>query len=223
MSNQEIIKYINQCRDKNIVDDVIKGELLKAGWAEGDVNEAFNSFLTSIQEATSQPWQTSEPKKLMISLIALIIFGFLALSVGVWGVLYYKKQQTYNENLDREYQWELLTVKNIRIQRQINLGQFKMFNSDGAEIKNQAAEKEIKIIKYTIKEGDTINGIFLKFGVDSTHIAAANPETVKLVMEDRPWKPAGEKHLGLIIKAGDVLDIPVPIQTKDSLLPTPNL
>jgi len=147
MSNQEIIKYINQCRDKNIVDDVIKGELLKAGWAEGDVNEAFNSFLTSIQEATSQPWQTSEPKKLMISLIALIIFGFLALSVGVWGVLYYKKQQTYNENLDREYQWELLTVKNIRIQRQINLGQFKMFNSDGAEIKNQAAEKEIKIIK----------------------------------------------------------------------------
>ena len=55
MPNQELINYIKECREKKSADDAIKSDLLKAGWAEGDVNEAFYFFSNSAQEIKKEP------------------------------------------------------------------------------------------------------------------------------------------------------------------------
>lgn len=82
MPNQGIIDYIKQCREKNIAEDVIKGELIKAGWGDGDVNEAFDSFLAPILKKTNNP-----PKTKMSFRERFLLWYAPFLSIGIFLII----------------------------------------------------------------------------------------------------------------------------------------
>jgi hypothetical protein len=44
MVQRELVNYIKQCKDVNMLDHVITAELRKQGWGEKDIKEAFSEY-----------------------------------------------------------------------------------------------------------------------------------------------------------------------------------
>ncbi|PIR70383.1 MAG: hypothetical protein COU46_01825 [Candidatus Niyogibacteria bacterium CG10_big_fil_rev_8_21_14_0_10_42_19] len=86
MPNQEVLNYIKESKASGASDDVIRTELIKAGWFEAEVNEALDAFST--QNPNIKPyWQSGESKRFKF-MIVMIIGAFLILGGGA-GAAYY--------------------------------------------------------------------------------------------------------------------------------------
>src|SRR3989344_509245 len=104
MSNQDLINYINQARVEGISDPRIKESLLKAGWNQTDIDDAF----VSRPDATMAPiTHSSSPeilKKTPIAKIAIIAILAILLISGTTGAFYYA---------DKQFNWGILVPKKI--------------------------------------------------------------------------------------------------------------
>lgn len=108
---QNLLDYVQKSRADGVSDEIIRGELIKAGWNPADIDLAIAStFSVDNYSATKSPYQrpSSEvnvpksissvhgksPKKIIIS---LVIFVLLVLSTGVYFALPKIKDYISNE------------------------------------------------------------------------------------------------------------------------------
>ena len=54
MAKRELVNYVKQCKDLNMLDHVIKEELVKQGWAEKDIKEAISQYDKEIAPFTTE-------------------------------------------------------------------------------------------------------------------------------------------------------------------------
>lgn len=108
MSNQQALDYIKQAKAAGMDDMQIKQELLKAGWQQLDIDEAFKSFagaqILSENISASKSINYVAPKKLPIfKLLFYSVLVILFVSLVGFGFWYFDKQQS----------WGVLTPKQI--------------------------------------------------------------------------------------------------------------
>jgi len=53
MAKRELVNYVKQCKDLNMLDHVIKEELAKQGWKEGDIIDAIGQYNKEIAPFTA--------------------------------------------------------------------------------------------------------------------------------------------------------------------------
>lgn len=81
MPNQEIIDYIKNSLSQNLSQNEIKESLLKAGWKENNIEEAF--FVT---QGVSLENNTQTQPKWMIWVGVFLIFGIIAVAVWLFAI-----------------------------------------------------------------------------------------------------------------------------------------
>lgn len=86
MSNSELLKYVEQARQQNVADNVIKTHLLKSGWLEHDIIEA----LTPSKENINLPPPPVPQFGMWVSFQYILLFISLYISfTSFGGILHY--------------------------------------------------------------------------------------------------------------------------------------
>lgn len=62
MASQELINYIQQCRQQGMADVAIKNELLKVGWAQADIDAAFMQTPAPMPKMPTAPQKAAMPQ-----------------------------------------------------------------------------------------------------------------------------------------------------------------
>lgn len=102
MTNQDLINYINQARAEGTSDQKIKEDLLKAGWAQIDIDEAFAIKPNAVSSTPN--FNTGISQKTSIAKTAIIaVFAVLLIS-GTAGAFYYA---------DKQFNWGILVPKKV--------------------------------------------------------------------------------------------------------------
>lgn len=105
--NQQLQDYIKKSKEAGFSDDQIKQELLKVGWKEEDINQAFINYSVPALTSVPQPVTTKKSRSKLPIVIAIVVLAAALIGGGILGYKYLvkplkdelKNWKTYSDDL----------------------------------------------------------------------------------------------------------------------------
>lgn len=99
MINQDLINYINRVRAEGKTDQQIEEDLLKVGWAQTDIDEAFGIKSNAILNAPNlNPTASQKTPITKITIIAIVVILLAGGAFGYYKYVYNKPAKTTSSN-----------------------------------------------------------------------------------------------------------------------------